>query len=212
MKVAKIKTFIEWTVKIIIPIAAVVISIAAIFISRTSNSIAQMELERADFARPIIYEFAHRDVGTMYRISDGDTVRYVPAVELAIDVTMGALASITVFHYDGHTLHYINTPDLPRIVTPAIQIRIPSNPNPLIDNGVFYDYMFVLMTPIEGSPVLYMFCVEVDIYNGKLLREERFNKYNLLELALNKDICDTRRHMLEAYYELFRQIGELGLR
>jgi len=57
-----------------------------------------------------------------------------------------------------------------------------------------------------------MLCVEVDIYNGVLLRTERFDKYSLLELKLNTPISDARHHILKAYYRLMNQIADLGFR
>jgi len=61
--------------------------------------------------------------------------RHMPAKELTIDVTMGALNSIVVFHYDGYTLHYIRTLEiLPHhVVRPTITIRMPSKPQ-LLDS------------------------------------------------------------------------------
>lgn len=205
-KVVKIKTFLDWSVKIIIPIAAV-------FISVTTNTIAQTGLDRAEFVRPIIYEFTYVDKGTMYEIHYGNIIRHIPARELTIDVTTGALKSIIVFHYDGHMLHYKETFELSynEAVRPTIVVRMPSNPSYLIYDGVFYDYMFLLMIPVEGNPALYMLCVEVDIYNGMLLNTERFDKYSLLELRLNAPISNARQRMLEAYYSLMNQLAELAM-
>jgi len=229
-KKAKIEKFFTWIIDHIIPFAAVIISATTIYISITSNRIsqsglvqveisnriAQMELERAEFARPVIYELTYEqgDTDYVYVIRHGDSVIYIQAVELIVDVIMGAITSLTAFHYDGYILHYINTFEIPRdeIVTPTVRINMPLNPSHLIYEGIFYDYMFLLMTPVEGSLALYMFCVEVDIYNGELLRVERFNKYSLLELMLNTPISDARRHMLEAYYGLINQISALELR
>jgi len=200
----KMKEILNWAVKIIVPIAAV-------FISMSSNGIAQTGLERAEFARPIIYEFIFEHRDTKYEIRYGDTVKHIPAKELTIDVTMGALTSIVVFHYDGQRLHYINNFVLPScsITRPTVSMRMPSNPGHLTYNGVFYDYMFLLIVPVQGNSALYMLCVEVDINSGVLLRIERFNRYSLLELTLNASISVARRHMLEAYYNLMSQITNL---
>jgi len=210
-KIIKIKMILDWTVKIIVPITAIVISIATVFTSAKGNEIAQAELERAEFARPIIYEIVYRDEGTEYEIRDGDTIRHIPAREPTINVTMGALHSITVFHYDGYTLHYKQDLMLSRyeIARPIITIQMPPNPGYLIYDDVLYDYMFLLMVPVEGPPVLHMLCVEIDINNGVLLGTEKFEKYDLLELELNAPISNARRHMLEIYRELMGQLVEL---
>ena len=178
-------------------------SIASCNISRTG-------LEQAELARPLVYEYSFRYEGTIYEIHRGDTTTYIQAKELTIDVTAGAVRSIVVFHYDGYTLHYNETVEIPQIIRPSITIRMPLSPNHLIENHIFYDYMFLLMVPVEGYPALYMFCVKVDIYNNTIIDIERFNKYNLLELRLNTPISDARRHMLEAYYSLMNHLAELG--
>ena len=217
-KFAKEKAFTTWITKNIIAIVGVVLTIVGIFNAIISNSLAEsnnmlvlMELERAEFARPIIYEFIFEYRGTKYEIRYGDTVKHIPAKELTIDVTMGALTSIVVFHYDGQVLHYRNNFVIPSygIAEPTVTMRMPSNPGGLIYNGVFYDYMFLLMVPVQGNSVLYMLCVEVDIDSGMLLRTERFDRYSLLELTLNASVSDARRHMLEAYYKLISQIANL---
>lgn len=209
VKIAKIKTTIGRIAKSIVSITTVVTSIAVVFISVIGNQIAQTELERAEFARPIMYELAFVDAGTAYEVHYAGMSRRIPAKEPVINVTMGALKSVTVFHYDGHTLHYKGDLHLPHIVRPTIEAHMPPNPGYLIDDGVIYDYMFLLLVPVEGTPILHMLCVEVDIYSGTLLGTERFDKYHLTELRLNMPMGEKRREMLEIYEKFMDQLVAL---
>ena len=179
-----------------------------------ANEMTRIELERVEFARPIIYEFIFENRDTSYKIFRDDAlIGEIPAKELTINIIAGTPRSITMFQFDGDVIYYANTLQHSSYGTalPTIQTVIPAHPNPLILDDIFYDYMFLLIVPVEGNPALYMLCVEIDIDNGELLHTEIFDKYNLLELHLNAPISNPRRNLLEIYYELMRKLIELEM-
>ena len=194
----------EWISKIIIPVCGVIVSLMSILIAYSQLIVAKKEATMAELVQPIIYTISYLDAATEYMILENGNTMTLAALEPTVTIENGALKSLTALGYDGEQLYLVDSiAILPSWKAASVTIKAQISDNPFIVGRVFYDYLFLYIEPVEGEPMLDLVCAEIDLDSGAIIRTYRLQKHNLLELELNPDLDYAKKHMLEAYKELY---------
>jgi hypothetical protein len=204
---------IDGITKFVIPIAGVLISAAGLWIAYSQYPIAQNEHAMAELVQPVVYTVSYQDAGTLYEISNNGNMIAIPALEPNVKIESGVLKFITALQYDGEALSLLSHLDIsPDWEADSVTIKAQIGENPLVADGIFYDYLFLYMEPIEGEPILDLVYAEVDLSAKAVVRTRICHRDGLLALALDQTLSYAERYMLEAYEKLTGEIAELNSR
>ena len=195
------------TVSIVALISSAAFAMIGISISRSQEMLSRESAERARIMEPIDYEIAFIDANTLYQIEQNGSTFTIPAKELQLRITRGAVRTISVLRHNGERLYYMYTLNTGTILDATnsgewLVITTGLDSQPLVQDGIFYDYFFLYMAPVQGAPILEMIVVEVDINNGAILRNVRYQGHEARRLILSEQFDGPTRHMFEVFQEV----------
>jgi len=194
-------------VAILVSIIAVIVSASAamvnISIARSHQALSYESAQRARIMEPIDYETDFVYDGTFYQIEEYGATFTIPAEELQLRITRGTVRTISALRHNGERLHFMYNADSDMIEAANrgeyIVIITELDPDPLVENGIFYDYFFLYMEPVQGAPIMDMIVIEVDIRSGEIIRRARYQGHDARRLDLNEPLEGPTRDMLEVF-------------
>jgi len=201
-----------------VPVLCAVLSVALTAFNMLHTERVRREQERLSaLLQPIVYTVGWEDSPRFrYSIVENGKCREFPAKVTRVDVTRGAIRSMTAVTFDGETAKVLGSfevqaekeqRDMAAVPTGVTVETEPQNV-PLTEGALLYDYFFLWIEALDGERRLDMICHVIDLDSGAVSETLRWSRPELLRRSQSAP-QNAREKMLADYWELAVRMEEL---